>query len=715
MMTELTPRLIDATSPAGEFYDELAFWAVFSTLMSSFAAAFLLFARLGLDTPFSVVIYSVVLLSGIAFSPFLLTARYFSGLKFGATSIVLPVSIAILGPLLAFISPAAARICTALIVVAGVACALPFLQRLSKKQLLVLIALSVCAAYYTFAYMHQARIWFAHAYLPEHALLGVQVLDSYYHAAITNMIQHFHISSTGLDGLARHYYYVGSHYWFAAISAAFGVGALMTYMVVHQVVLLPALFMAFIYSVAFIAFNRHVRSLALIGVGAVLFFWLVDRFIWKIYIYVSESNALSFVFLSLALLTLTEMLWGANRERQSSWVTLGCGAVLVALATVTKATTGVVLLGALAYVWVRQSRVSLRGAFGVAVLLFSFYVVVMVFLIPESRDLQIGTASKLLKDVIDWETWRSVTVVFLLALLLALLVASRQYNVETASSATSPWLPGDSILIELMVILVAVCAVLAAGTYMGIYFPLTLLWIVAPLLIVEAVRRLEYAGVLVRVAQYIGRISALGLVLISVSLCFLALVLISVEHPQNSEARVAWPPQRAAETLLAVLDAELQGQLLSGNSPSKYIEASLTNDRAFFGRDFMDRFNSATGPRIVKTIRESVNAGVGTVTAVYIAPDSVWFWKYTKHQCRAAPFFIPAVAGLPMIMGLPPANSGCSLSWYGFENYGTGARTRATTDDAMCERAQSRGVTSVVVLTGTSAGLRSRVLNCAGR
>ena len=55
--------------------------------------------------------------------------------------------------------------------------------------------------------------------------------------------------------------------------------------------------------------------------------------------------------------------------------------------------------------------------------------------------------------------------------------------------------------------------------------------------------------------------------------------------------------------------------------------------------------------------------------AVFIPPENLAFWNIAM-ECRADPFFVPAILGAPMLKGLsPPALKCPSEPYYGFTNY----------------------------------------------
>ena len=98
-------------------------------------------------------------------------------------------------------------------------------------------------------------------------------------------------------------------------------------------------------------------------------------------------------------------------------------------------------------------------------------------------------------------------------------------------------------------------------------------------------------------------------------------------------------------------------------------------------------------------------------TAVYVPPGNVAFWNLST-LCTAAPFFVPALAGAPMLYGLPPDREKCpidSVTGFGYGAYGDASRSRAVTDPQLCERARHSGYRRVIVLDDPE---NARALDC---
>ena len=83
--------------------------------------------------------------------------------------------------------------------------------------------------------------------------------------------------------------------------------------------------------------------------------------------------------------------------------------------------------------------------------------------------------------------------------------------------------------------------------------------------------------------------------------------------------------------------------------------------------------------------------------AVFVPPDNVAFWNIAV-ECRADPFFFPAILGTPMLKGLNPAGLKCPKEpYYGFTDY-KDASSEPLSDQQLCARAGSWKIETVFVL-----------------
>jgi hypothetical protein len=127
-----------------------------------------------------------------------------------------------------------------------------------------------------------------------------------------------------------------------------------------------------------------------------------------------------------------------------------------------------------------------------------------------------------------------------------------------------------------------------------------------------------------------------------------------------------------------------------------------------FGSELEAALLDTTGSKVVSALHASK---VGRNDLIFVPSENEPFWDMTPGQCSAASFFIPAMVGVPMLMGLPPAGA-CVLEWYGFENYRSSARSRPATENELCDRALHMGFQRVIVLHSIGSSQQGSALNC---
>jgi hypothetical protein len=96
---------------------------------------------------------------------------------------------------------------------------------------------------------------------------------------------------------------------------------------------------------------------------------------------------------------------------------------------------------------------------------------------------------------------------------------------------------------------------------------------------------------------------------------------------------------------------------------------------------------------------------------VHIPPDNAAFWSLPR-LCSAAPFFVPAAAGLPMVHGLPPSKETCPIGpdhGFGYSAYSERARSAPLSDVQLCERVREIGFKRVLIVEAPS---NARILAC---
>ena len=102
-------------------------------------------------------------------------------------------------------------------------------------------------------------------------------------------------------------------------------------------------------------------------------------------------------------------------------------------------------------------------------------------------------------------------------------------------------------------------------------------------------------------------------------------------------------------------------------------------------------------------------------TALFIPQSDTAFWNFfpEKERCNVVPLAAPAISGLALIDGMPPA--GCAFTdQYAFGFYPRRARPQVDADltgERLCALAKARGFSRLVVL-GPPGAYPSRLLTC---
>lgn len=649
---------------------QLAFWAAFLSLTSAWLCALLLVARSGLGVPTIAIVASLGCSVSLAFSPFarpalapLVLALPLSGLFLGPGALALVLFVAALSLRHAWHS----------------------LCALETRERVMLALYPACLAYFLFAQLHQGPR-FAHAWMPEHMVMGIQTVDSYYHAAITSMIATHGVVSTGLDGLPRHFYHVGSHYWFAGLGRMADIEPAWSYMIGQIVVLVPAMIIGFVY-----ALHRtlpHKIAKTPLGLLAAAILAYVALFDLNIYLFASQSLTLSLVVVAMATGILTDSVAG---ERASpGFASAGMAALLTfALATI-KGPVAVVWIGVLAYVSFRAysfKAATLAAFFASAT---AFGVAMTIFYLPSWDALSLGTAPALLRAAPDWsEAAGAAGILAVPAVACVILLLAAQGRL----------LHPERIVVEVVAIGCVVSMFLCTAAFMGSYFVWAFAWIATPLVIGRALlRATSLHKALVSAANWIAGSSRC-----IVSLGLLAVVLASLAPSREGHrVTVELPAAHAALYTVAALDRIAggivlePGRPLEPDQPLKYFVASLRQNHALFGADFRDALARTPGAQALAALA-TAKSGAGAIA--YIPPENLTFWGMgmSSLQCLAPSFFVPALTGLPLMLGLPPATT-CTLKWYGVENYPVSARSHAAIDSELCDRAKGKGFTRVLVL-----------------
>ncbi|WP_338765427.1 hypothetical protein WAF17_01630 [Bernardetia sp. ABR2-2B] len=218
---------------------------------------------------------------------------------------------------------------------------------------------------------------------------GTFNLDTIFHIAISNMLQTYQQSSTGIDGLEQLNYHIGSHYYLSCYSKLIGHTGVFSYNIFYILVIIPIYFFVFIQSVYMVSLffikkdiSKYVVSIYIFIV--ILYFLVIPSFIGQVNLilfYVSESYLLSMLFLLVSVIVLLDYLHLNIKNKLINYtgvLVLVCLSIFII--TVTKISTGILFfLGSLLVIFFKflltqkYKSLFLFGILFTLFFLFSYY------------------------------------------------------------------------------------------------------------------------------------------------------------------------------------------------------------------------------------------------------------------------------------------------------------------------------------------------------
>ncbi len=671
----------------------LSFFATFCVLLSWLMAAGVIVVRLGLPTPPRLVLTCLSVLTAAAYAPFLLSGSALGRLAQRPWALPLPTLAVLLSPVLALIVGAGLLVVYPVAAIVGAARSVRHWRGAAtgptRPQLAVLVVGPLLLSLYVFGQATDREN--ATVYSPEFAALGLLHSDTYFHSAVSSMIQNQGVASIGADGTRPIHYHVGSHHWFAAIGRMAGELPPYSYPFGILIVVLPALFLLLFGASRALATNDAVpaATLVLLGSGLVM---LLDR-VNASYFYVSESYQFGLLVLLAATPILVTLVRTVDPGARNVLTRVAVLVALVGVGFAMKISVGLILAGATGYVLVRRFR-RVRVLLPAGVALAAAVVVGMLAFRDRSG---VGATSFGLLDYFrTWKSYLAVSSLLVPAVVLLLLLRDRR----SAADGSGPHdQRGDAGLV-LVVTLLALAPALLLDLY-GLaawYFLDVAQWFALPLLL---------AAIPAADLNAFGR----ALVASRAGLAAGSLVAVVIAVPVTQAMLV---PRHVAGLTRQMLEA-LNRTAPPGDalpvSPDSFFRTSLRDEQRLFGRAFSDALAAAYGSRTVREVRR-VTRSVDDV-GVFVPPENEAFWTLPR-ACFAAPFVIPALTGLPMVKGLPAATATtCIRPNFGFGDYPPESRTEAIGDQEICVHARAQGLRAVVVLRpGPAGGNDTSLLDC---
>ncbi|QIO32774.1 hypothetical protein [Bradyrhizobium sp. 1(2017)] len=505
---------------------------------------------------------------------------------------------------------------------------------------------------------------------PEQAVIGTQHLDTFFHAAIANMLLKYGALSFGLDGLTPIKYHVLSHIWLGCIGIWLRVPTLDAYYIGTQIVAIPMLFFSMALAVHLLR-PAQARSVdgAFVMLVPLLLLVTADLWGWTSYL-VSESYCLSITLLLLAFPLLAEIAADDFRLRPSLQIAaLVITGILIQLS---KVSVGVIFWSATGYLLWRQQGLTLRNLITLAVPILLLVAPLAAIFSPDAGSYSRGFSP--FRFVVEYPrgAWPNI------AAHLVLLYA-----------AAKVWLSGsarDRKIAETFVILVIGCLVpaLLLDIYDTAYYFVNVgTW-----------------GCIVFVSSYGPAIfGENGLRRLTPGILILAIVLVALAtgEKRNSLKKVALQFEDL-RTRMRMLNGESVGPdiktwqgLLELLAPGNPARAALADD-----------VKRTPGGQAKQTL---LSAGLAQDrhAAVFVPPDNSAFWS-TNVDCRGNPFFASAIIGVPLLRGLTPSALKCGL--YSPPVYLPDASSAPTTDMQLCARAARSNLTTVIVLEAPTIARR---------
>lgn len=663
-----------------------AYLGLFGFALAGWMLAFVALARSGLERPPRLTLTCLLVLGAAALAPSLVPAAWSRrGLDWQAPVVAL----AMLGtPLLTPVLGAVLLPILGVTLLAGSVAALRRVAGAGALELVWLLLGPLALAVYLFVEFHGR--FFAHVYAPELARLGVLSADTLFHAAVTHMIQRFAAVSTGLDGLVPLAYHAGSHVWFATLGRLAGSDPLLTYPYAQLGVTLPALVLSLLFAVGALLSSRRHLGLALALTLSVML--VSDLVGWNAH-YTSESQALGLCILLASLPLLLFCLWTPSDSDARHLALL---LALVFLGICVKVSIGVVLGAAVAWVALRGFGPGKRLAAAVAGLL-----VIALF---AQRELMPATAF----SISFLEFYRNA--------------APEPFGLY--AGWTSPLLPLGSVLLLLLasrtpgasldlrrrarLTIGLVCVVTGVSLLPSVFsavptpepwwFANAGHWFALPIFVACLDRWWQLPST--RGAAKI----AIAVLLTGCALFWWLRVgpdrLAEQQAPVLQALGMLEPPARRA--VGSLLPKPLGGRLRLGEELARGRDALLARS-----------LGEATLAEIARALPgEAAPRDV----VIFVPPTNRVIWKTGSGGCYRRPLLLPALTGLPLIQGLPP-NCPAVVEAYGwgFSGYGEDARSRATSDAALCARASERGFARVFVLASLRDRQQNRLLSCEAR
>ncbi|MCA1529354.1 MULTISPECIES: hypothetical protein [Bradyrhizobium] len=648
------------------------FSAIFGWTMSAVSAVICAVVRMPLGGPdWFVFVKAFLLAAAIISCATLLTVRFVEQRRSGYAPVLLFTLAVIFLPCLAWLIGAATDIVAYPLLLGLVAIGVR--QVVAARELpsshFMLALIGGCASGIGYFFVVNSK-GYATVLTPEQAVIGTQHLDTFFHAAIANMLLKYGALSFGLDGLTPIKYHVLSHIWLGCFGIWLRVPTLDAYYIGTQIVAIPVLFFNLALAVHLLRPTKAESfDGAFVTLVPLLLLVTADLWGWTSYL-VSESYCLSITLLLLAFPLLAEIAEDDFRLRPGLQIAaLVITGILIQLS---KVSVGVIFWGATGYLLWRQQGLTLRNLIALALPILLLVAPLAAIFSPDAGSYSRGFS--LFRFVVDYPrgAWPNIAA-----------------NLVLLCAAAKVWLSGsarDRKVAETFVILVIGCLVpaLLLDIYDTAYYFVNVgTW-----------------GCIVFVSAYGPAILGEPRVrLLTPAIVILAIVLVALAtgEKRNSLKKVALQLEDL-RTRMRMLNGESAGPNITPWQGLFELVAPGHPARTALATDI----KRTPGGQAKQTL---LSAGLAQdrYAAVFVPPDNSAFWS-TNVDCRGNPFFASAIIGVPLLRGLTPSALKCGL--YSPPVYLPDASSAPTTDAQLCSRAAKSNLTTVIVMEAPAIARR---------
>lgn len=553
----------------------------------------------------------------------------------------------------------------------------------------------------------------SHRYLPilaqELASVDAANRDDFFHAALANMTVLAGFPSTGVDGVKPLFYHFGVHYLLAGVVKVTGVSPFLAYPILAQVLLAPLTFFGL--GLAVIAVLARLSTRPLLTAAIVSISGLIVFDYYGVNSFGSPSTLLGMAVFFLFFPVLYSMIEGRHPTTSEILVAL----TLPLLLALVKGPVAAMWLISVLYVMIRRSPLSIGMQFGVLACLGVAFVAAC-FMIRYGFHAERQTAAFFYLARYDPFPMFVIPVSVPLAYVVLSLIQSRVFSL---GKLWAHIVDARLLLVEVALVLVTVSLIVIGTGAMPrstpYWFVIIPAWLAWPAIVIAFARGAAAAAAgaappgsrfgdgapLVpqlrpRRRLLAARPAALAL---GVAAAFAAVGFVGALAGPGG---LMDPFYRQVAVLLSHADLPIPRR----RSFDRHVLAT----GGILPREIEGVTTGSEGHKVIEEIRRFTADGASGI-AVYAPPDNERFWSVAK-VCETKPLFVPAVAGVPMLLGLPPKRlSEClpRMAWYYHRKTYGDAHTRPLSRDELCAHAQRRNFHTVIALGKD----RTELVSCA--